>query len=220
MADASPEITGRDWTKEVGSINDSKAEVRANFYKKRAELKLEISGKKDVKDVLADPKKDGYKTLADLENGPAFAPVTVKAGDSFLKILDAYFKAQGAVQTQKEAYLSLHQLATQKVNVDYLLIGETVKIEKGKLTVVGADGRVRINNALLRQATMAPPAPPAALPPPAPPALPPTPPSPPPPPALPPTPPSLPPPPVEPPPPAPGEHRDGAGSITPPVRPT
>lgn len=137
------QIEGRNWRTEVQNALPSKSEVIKEFYEKRAKLTL---GVPSLDEVIKDPTILDLKTQKELEGTTAEYEVSeLKPGsdprekNTLSKILKDYFqnvvKVGDETQAGKEAYLSLHILAQNGVNVDFIRADEYVEITDGKMSI-------------------------------------------------------------------------------------
>ncbi len=135
-----PEFTG-DWHKDVGGVGNELQEVRAQFYSKKAQLKLSVEAEASLREKLK--KGSGLVDKDRLTNADDFeTPITKKW---LYGALDTYFKDAVGVDDdgarKNEIFSSLYVIGT-KINVDLLQKGWTIEIKKGLLYVKNGDNYV------------------------------------------------------------------------------
>lgn len=160
------QLLGRDWKKEVGGVGFNKAKIRQKFYLERAKLKLKseslkLRTQKDIDSIFDAPKEKGFLDYEDIKkahdiNVVVGARITLSGAlnDLFTHLLpDADRK-----QIEREIALTLYYLSHhendvrgKRINVDLLRDGETIEIKEGKLSVVGKNGKKRIDNVFIRR---------------------------------------------------------------------
>jgi hypothetical protein len=157
-------MQGKDWHKEVKTWRDEESqkpgkpftpyEKRKEFYEKRVKMKLNDL----YSNVITNDLGGKYKSLSQLASIDGLYEQQIPAwnkGGRLSEILPKYFETVVGLSTadaEKEMYLSLAYLTSSEgmTNVDGIEKNGKIIVEKGLLTVIDADGTVRVNKAPLR----------------------------------------------------------------------
>ncbi|MBI5414603.1 hypothetical protein HZA38_03735 [Candidatus Peregrinibacteria bacterium] len=122
------EVTGKNWTTEVKTIDDDRKGIRTEFYDKRATLKNALENDETLQAITW---KGGFQEVSAKNNFLFGALLQGFGGD---------LKNEKTDQGRK-AYLVLKQLAAQSFNVDKFSPGDKVKIDGDKLVVQRKNGK-------------------------------------------------------------------------------